>query len=291
MSREMTAFIGIIAYLILAPVFGGLLSGIDRKITAKMQGRKGPSVFQAFYDVHKLLDKETIIANKMQYIYVWCFLMFIIFTGALFFGGFDILLVFLSLTTAAMFLVFASASANSPFSMMGSQRELAQMLSYEPMVLLTAVGFYMATDTFVVNDIVNTEYPAIVTLPGVFIGFVFILSIKLRKSPFDLSTSHHAHQEMVMGITTDISGRMLAVIEISHWYENVFLLGVVALFFICNSWWSILLALVGIAVSYFFEILLDNVCARVKWDVMIKLSWGVTLIAGGLNLMILEYFL
>lgn len=291
MSREMTAFIGILAYLILAPLLGGLLAGIDRKITAKMQGRKGPSVFQAFYDVHKLLEKETIIANKMQYIYVWCFLMFIVFTGALFFGGFDILLVFLSLTTAAMFLVFASASANSPFSMMGSQRELAQMLSYEPMVLLTAVGFYMATDTFVVNEIASTDYPAIITLPGVFIGFVFILSIKLRKSPFDLSTSHHAHQEMVMGITTDISGRMLAIIEISHWYENIFLLGVVGLFFVCNCWWSILLAIAGIAISYFFEILLDNVCARVKWDVMIEASWAVTLIAGGLNLMILEYFL
>ena len=65
-------------------------------------------------------------------------------------------------------------------------------------------------------------------LIGIFIGFVFILTIKFRKSPFDLSMSHHAHQELVRGLTNRIShGRTLGWIEISHWYENVFLLGFV----------------------------------------------------------------
>ena len=32
-----------------------------------------------------------------------------------------------------------------------------------------------------------------------FVGFLYILTIKLRKSPFDLSYSHHAHQELVKG--------------------------------------------------------------------------------------------
>ena len=36
--------IGIVAFLILAPFLGGLLSGIDRKISARMQGRIGPSI-------------------------------------------------------------------------------------------------------------------------------------------------------------------------------------------------------------------------------------------------------
>jgi len=38
-------------------------------------------------------------------------------------------------------------------------------------------------------------------LPGIFLGFLYTLEIKFRKSPFDLSASHHAHQELVRGMT------------------------------------------------------------------------------------------
>jgi len=68
-------------------------------------------------------------------------------------------------------------------------------------------------------------------LPGIFISILFVLTIKLRKSPFDLSTSHHAHQELVKGLTTEFSGSSLAMIEVAHWYENIMLLGFVYLFF------------------------------------------------------------
>ncbi|MGN0369230.1 MAG: respiratory chain complex I subunit 1 family protein [Butyrivibrio sp.] len=291
MGKLLSAFIGIAAYIIFAPVIGCFLAGLDRKITARMQGRKGPSIWQPLYDIRKLFSKETIIVNKTQFVHVCCFLVFMIVTGALFFGGFDILLVFLSLTTAAMFYVFAASSTNSPVSMMGANRELLQMLSYEPMVLLVAVGLYMAQGTFEVREIIGMDLPAIVKLPGVFIGFVAILTIKFRKSPFDLSTSHHAHQELVMGISTDMSGKMYGLIELSHWYENVFLFGVVALFFTFNSVWSIPLTALGLFLVFFIEILIDNINARVKWDFMIKFAWSVTIFAAGTNLLVLQYFL
>lgn len=35
-------------YIIGAPFAGGLLEGIDRKVSARMQGRKGPSLLHAF---------------------------------------------------------------------------------------------------------------------------------------------------------------------------------------------------------------------------------------------------
>lgn len=283
------SIIGIVAYVVLAPLIGGLLSGLDRKITARMQGRIGPPLLQPFYDVRKLLSKEILLINNMQYLFAWCFIIFIVFTGALFFGGFNLLLVFFVLTTAAMFLVLEASSTNSPYSVMGANREMIQMLSYEPMVLLTAVGFYIAADTFSVKEIIMTsDMPNIVYLPGVFMGFLYILTIKLRKSPFDISMSHHAHQEMVKGITTELSGGMLAIIEISHWYENVFLLGVIALFILCNQWWSIPLAIVVCAAAYFVEILIDNTSARVKWDKMFKSAWTLTLILGGINLFIVQ---
>lgn len=289
MDIHTTVLIRVIAFIVLAPFLGGFLAGLDRKITARMQGRKGPSVLQPFYDVAKLLNKETLSIGRMQYLYMFCFLAFIIFTGSCFFAGLDILLVFFVLTTAVMFFVLAASFPNSPFSRMGAMRELAQMLAYEPMVILAAIGFYQATGTFVINDIVKQDVSAIVYIPGIFIGFVYILTIKFRKSPFDISTSHHAHQEMVKGITTELSGGMFAILEISHWYENIMLLGVVALFVINSHWWSIPLAVLVCFIVYFIEILIDNTCARVKWKVMLSSAWTISFILGTVNLLILQY--
>jgi hypothetical protein len=78
-----TSFIGIAAYLILAPIAGGLLAGVDRKISARMQGRYGPPILQPFYDFFKLLEKEPITVNKVQDFLFMCFLIFIIITDLL----------------------------------------------------------------------------------------------------------------------------------------------------------------------------------------------------------------
>ncbi len=291
MTETVKIIVSIVAYIVLAPFIGGLMSGVDRKITARMQGRKGPSILQSFYDVIKLLKKETVVVNHVQIFYLLTFLVFVIFTGCLFFGGFDLLLVFFALTTANLFLILAATSSHSPYASMGASREMMQMLAYEPMVLLTAVGFYLATGTFKVREIVTSDGTLpIIMLPGIFVGFVFILTIKLRKHPFDLATSHHAHQEMVKGITTEFSGEMFAIVEISHWYENVFLMGVIALFFINANWWTIIIALAAISITYFILILVDNTNARLKWQKMFKNSWITTIIIGALNVFILEVF-
>ena len=282
----MTSFIIAIVYLIGAPFAGALLEGLDRKVAARMQGRKGPSLFQPLYDIHKLFCKQSVVVNSVQDFLVCGFLVFVVFTGALFFWGGDILLVFFALTLAGIFFIMSACSANAPYSSMGAQRELMQMMAYEPMVLLTAIGFYIATGSFSVRQIAQAPVSAICYLPGFFVGFLFILTIKFRKSPFDISTSHHAHQEMVRGITTELSGNILALVTLSHWYENVFLLGVVGLFIINSRWVSIPAAILVCLAAFLFETLVDNVFPRVKWQEMLKWTWIVTLAAGGINLMI-----
>ncbi len=282
----MTSFIIALVYLIGAPFLGALLEGLDRKVAARMQGRKGPSLFQPLYDIHKLFCKQSVVVNSVQDFLVCGFLVFVVFTGALFFWGGDILLVFFALTLAGIFFIMSACSANAPYSSMGAQRELMQMMAYEPMVLLTAIGFYIATGSFSVRQIAQAPLSAICYLPGFFVGFLFILTIKFRKSPFDISTSHHAHQEMVRGVTTELSGNILALVTLSHWYENVFLLGVVGLFIINSSWVSIPVAVLVCLLSFLFETLVDNVFPRVKWQEMLKWTWIVTLAAGGINLMI-----
>lgn len=281
--------ISAVLYIILAPIFGALLAGLDRKITARMQGRQGPPLLQPLYDVQKLLKKQTKVINRVQMLYLLTFLFFILVTGVLFFAGYDVLFVLFTLTTANLFLVIAASSGHSPYAFMGAGRELVQMLVYEPMVLIAAIGLYVVTGSFKVSEIVvHNGLPAIIYLPGIFLGFIFILTIKLRKHPFDLSTSHHAHQEMVKGLTTEFNGKMFAIVEITHWYESIFLMGMLALFFLNNKWWSVILAFVFVAICYFIEILVDNTNARLKWKTMFDNTWVVTAVLGAINLIVIE---
>lgn len=275
----------VILFLVLAPFVGGLLAGFDRKITARFQGRQGPPLLQPFYDLAKLFNKQSLIVNKFQTFLIGGYFVFTVFTGCLFFAGGDLLLAFFALTLAEVFFIMAACSANSPFSAMGTQRELLQIMCSEPMLLLAAIGLYKVTGSFMVGEIVNTDMSPIAFLPGMFLGFLFILTIKLRKSPFDLSTSHHAHQEMVKGTTTDLTGNIYALVELAEWYEEVLLMGYIALFIINRNPWSILVAIAVCILCYFFEILIDNVFPRVKWDKMFGSAWLVTLIFGGVNLL------
>ena len=157
------------------------------------------------------------------------------------------------------------------------------------MVLLMAVAFFLATGSFNVAAVFDVDVPVITTIWLVFLGFVFILTIKLRKSPFDLSYSHHAHQELVKGITTEMSGPTLAKVEIMHWCESVLFLGWVGMFFVWGNPVSIVLGVVVALVAYFLEIWIDNNFARVKWQALLSSAWIVALVAGGVNIGVLMY--
>ena len=106
-----------------------------------MQGRRGPSILQPFYDVFKLFEKERITVTNVQDFYVMVFVIFVIVSGAIFFAGGDMLLVIFTLTLASAFLIIAAYSSNSPYAEVGAERELLQMMAYEPMVLMTIIGF------------------------------------------------------------------------------------------------------------------------------------------------------
>ena len=274
-----------LVFLVLAPFVGGFLAGVDRKLSARLQGRYGPPVRQPFFDVLKLLHKERIVVNKFQNFNIVLLFVFTIFSGALFFAGADLLLTIFSLALAGTFFILAGFSVSSPYSHLGAEREVIQMVSYEPMVILMAVGMYQVTGSFKVADLVQYPKPLILYLPGIFAGFLYILTIKFRKSPFDLSMSHHAHQEIVRGITTEFSGPALALIEITHWYENVLLLGMVYLFFGFNPW----VALVVSLATFLFEIFIDMNYARFKWQLTFASSWLFTAVAGISNIIVLNF--
>ncbi len=279
--------LGTLAFAILGPVLGCLLAGLDRKISARMQGRVGPPLLQPYYDVRKLIAKDNVGVNNVEGVYVGGALLFTILGGGIFFAGGNLLLCVFMITLSALFFILAAYSTRSPYAEVGADRETLQVMAYEPMILFMAVGFYLAIGTFDVAGVMFMDKPIIVGLIPVFLGLLFVLTIKLRKSPFDLSYSHHAHQELVKGITTEMSGRTLAMVEVMHWAESVLFLAWVGMFFVFGEWWSIPLALVVVALVYFLEIWIDNNFARVKWQKCLKWSWIVALVLGTVNIAVL----
>ena len=84
--------IGTLAFALVAPVLGCLLAGVDRIVSARMQGRVGPPLLQPYYDVRKLIEKDNVSVNSTEGVYVTCALVFAIIAGGIFFSGGNLLM-------------------------------------------------------------------------------------------------------------------------------------------------------------------------------------------------------
>lgn len=268
----LTLIFALLAVAVAVPA-GGLLAGVDRRLTARLQSRQGPPLLQPFYDVLKLFGKAPCVTNPWLIFSAYVSLMASAVALLMFFMQGDMLLLFFVMTVGAVFKVAGALSADSPYSNVGAQRELLQMLAYEPLVILTFVGMSAATGSFMISDIYALDVPLLPHLPFLFIALGYALTIKLAKSPFDIASCHHGHQEIVRGVLTDYSGPQLALLEIAHWLDVVLLLGLCSLF-----WHTSITGMIALLVlTYALEIVVDNVCARMTWRWMLKHAFGITL--------------
>ncbi|MFU2210398.1 respiratory chain complex I subunit 1 family protein [Solidesulfovibrio sp. C21] len=270
-----------LAALVLAPIAGALISGVDRRVTAWLQSRYGPPILQPLYDVFKLLGKEPMVTNTWQVICAYVYVAGAALSVMLLFMGSDLLLIFFVLTVGAVFLVMGALASPSPYSQVGGQRELLQMLAYEPLLILVFAAIAMVTGSFKVSAVFALDHPLLYDIPLMFIVLGYALTIKLRKSPFDISACHHAHQELVRGVYTEYSGPYLAMIEIAHWYEVILILGLCALFWSTSVVGMIIL----VALTYLAEIIVDNVTARLTWRWMLKSAVGVGVVLTVINML------
>lgn len=258
----------------------GLLAGMDRKATARLQSRVGPPVTQPFYDLLKLASKTPMASNGIIGACAATSFLAAAAALALFFFQANLLLVVFVQAAAGVFLVIGALSVESPYSRVGAQRELFQMLAFEPLVLLAVVALGVAAGSFELGAILNADAPLLFRLPLVFVALTMGLTIKLRKSPFDVAASHHAHQELVRGVYTEYSGRHLALTEAAHWLEIALTLCLVWLFW-ADPWWAGVLLAAGV---YVLEIVVDNMAARLTWRWMLAAAWGVGCVLCAANL-------
>lgn len=283
--NSVNIFLALIVGLVLAPAASGLIAGVDRRITARLQSRLGPPILQPFYDVFKLFGKERLLSNYWLAFCSFVYLVAAATATVLFFLQSDLLLIFFVQAVGSVFLVVGALTVPSPYSQVGAHRELLQILTYEPLLVLVIVGIYMVTGSFKVSAIYEMNTPLLYHLPLMFLVLGYALTIKLRKSPFDISASHHAHQEIVRGVYTEYVGPYLGIIEVAHWFEIALVLGLVSLFWSTSVIGIILLLMI----TYFVEILVDNSTSRMTWKWMLGSAWAVGLSFSIINLVWLHY--
>ncbi len=272
--------------LVLSPFIGGILIGIDRKVTARLQNRAGPPIVQPFYDVLKLFGKEDKIVNKTYLVFGVAYLLTVILSLALLLLRYDLLITTFIFGLSFIFLVLAGYSTRSQFGYVGATRELMQMLTYEPILLFAVFLIRLVTGSFEINAIYNAAQPLLFALPLVLLAIFIILPIKARKSPFDIA---EAHQEIAQGPETEYSGKFLGLLYVAHFFELFFILWFVGLFYVKDivigfviPGWAMQVALMVIA--FVFLILIDNATARLRVDQMLKQVFILGMILLILNL-------
>jgi formate hydrogenlyase subunit 4 len=254
-----------------APIIGGLLAGVDRKLTARMQERIGPPLIQPFYDVLKLWGKEPMISNRLQPVLAFGYLGFALIAAGLVTFQQDLLLVLFMMGITDLCLIIAAMSSKSPYSYIGGRREFLAMLSYEPVMFIVDIAIYLVTGSFTVAGIFAYGKPLATVLPLALVALQFVLVIEMKKSPYDVSGSGHAHQELVRGVYTEFSGYTMALIELGHWTKLATTLMILALFWAPNP-------VIGAAISlgmFFITLVVDNVYPRLTWQNMLKSTWSV----------------
>ena len=111
--------------------------------------------------------------------------------------------------------VLAAGAVESPYAQLGASRELILLVAMEPLLVLAVIAYGVAAGSFSTAAIAHGP-SLIFRLPTLGLTLAVLLAATLRKSPFDLASSHHAHQELVKGSTTEMAGRWLAVAELGR---------------------------------------------------------------------------
>jgi ech hydrogenase subunit B len=269
-----------ILFTIFAPIIGGFVYGFERIIKARMQSRIGPPLLQPFYDFFKLMDKRLLMIHSLHALMGIMYFISEWFAFGVLILGHDLLIAVFFHVIGVLALVIGASSVRSPYSVLGGLRELMHMISYEPLMVLMVIAFYVVTGSFNIEDILHFEGLPILQLPLVFIAFVLTIPMLLQKSPFDIA---EAHQELIGGPEIEYSGPFYEALYTGKWIEYLYVFTFVFLF--AGSHY-IVGAFLVIGVFLFIN-LLDNSTARLDFRRMVKFAWALLIPMAALNVILL----
>ena len=278
---------------------GLLTSWFDRKLTARVQMRKGPPLLQPFYDVAKLMVKETCVPEGCA---TWLFLSapliglagvslasMILWQAMLnptmAFAG-DLIVVMYLLALPALSVILGAFASRNPFASLGGSREMKLVMAYELPFILAACVPIIRAQSINLGDILLT--PAATSLSGILALLVALIAMQARLSrvPFDIP---EAESELGSGVFIEYSGPPLAMYKLTQ-AMMLFTGPMFLLILFCGGipfsrgWLAaaggglIWLGLVTLVV------LIRNTAPRLRIDQAMKLFWGPMTFAAVLSL-------
>ena len=222
--RFLSGGMNIVLVLALAPFFEGIL----RKVTAKVQSRQGPPIWQPYYDLLKLLGKEDIESGEspaMQRFASWLSLAAILTLAVLvpmgttppLSGAADAYLLISLLTLCGVSTMLAGLAAGSTYSLVGMSREMMSLMTLEPLLAVAVFVSMIHTRSMRLDAVLNGSayLQAGLPLAGILMLGVAIFAFQalIGRLPFDIA---EAETELMEGSMVEYSGPKLALFKFTH---------------------------------------------------------------------------
>jgi NADH-quinone oxidoreductase subunit H len=314
-------WIAIIEAIVIVNLLLGLfayLTLIERKVMGRMQLRYGPNragpfgLLQPIADLVKLVRKEAFApssAIEVPYILapiISAFTALAAFAVIPFGPGWTVngwyingevanvsiglLLVFALGSVGIYGFIVGGWASESKFSILGTMRTCAQLVSYEVSLALSVLGVVILGRSLNLPDIIHRQGVFLPFVVPQFVGMVIFFiggTAETSRAPFDLP---EAEQELVAGYHTEYSGMRWGLFQMAEYINLITLSGLmVTLFF--SGWhgpWHLgpiwfLLKLLGVL---FVFIWMRTTLPRLRYDQLMRFGWKVLLPVATVNAVI-----
>jgi len=246
----MDSLIYIIIQLAVMVLLAPLVNGIIKKIKAFSQKRKGPPVLQLYFDIFKLLKKDTVVSETASWIFRAT--PYVTFTAVLAasllipvsvtfkpisFTG-DVILAIYVLALARFFTTLSALDTGSTFGGMGSSREAMISSLMEPSLLISMFTLGLIAGSTSVYDIMKASSVlglSVIQQPVyilIFFAIFIILIAETSRIPVDDPSTHleltMVHEAMIL----EYSGRYLALMELGASIKQLIFITLLANLFI-----------------------------------------------------------
>ena len=295
------------------------MTWVERKVIGRMQLRYGPNragpfgLLQPIADLVKLIRKEAFYPSSAVGTLYYAAPVISAFTALAGFavipwgpgwhiGGYDIsgqivnvpigLILLFALGSLGVYgFIIGGWASDSKYSLLGSMRTCAQLVSYEVSLALSVLGVIIMAGSLSLVDIVHSQqadwWYAVPQFVGLLVFFVAGVA-ETNRAPFDLP---EAEQELVAGYHTEYSGMRFGLFQMAEYINLIVLSGLaVTLFF--GGWlgpvdslgpiWFVLKVLVVL----FIFIWMRTTLPRLRYDQLMAFGWKILLPVATLNALV-----
>lgn len=235
------------AQMLLVLALSPLLTGLVRKVKARLLRRRGPPVLQPYRDLARLMRKEVVLAENASWLFrVNPYLIFATTwiaaslaptfrTGLMFSWSADLIAIIALLGSARFFLALSGLDIGTSFGGIGSSREVMIASLAEPAMLMIVFTLALIVGSTQLSTmaavLVSGEVGLRVSLGLGLIALIMVAIAENARIPVDNPATHleltMVHEAMVL----EYSGRHLALIELSSSLKLLLYLSLIACLF------------------------------------------------------------